>query len=120
MSALDHEPASETDDELVKNARERGAGRLREMGVDSGGFDEAVTNQAQDNSGIDTTFDKPRGVAVPETMERNARDAELACGDGDAPAKRPASDRTVTGSVAKKPSGSFSSGEDGDHGLWHR
>src|SRR5262249_61888692 len=70
---------------------------------DCSGFNGAVTEQDPDNSEIDTAFDEPRGIAVAQTMKCNAGDADLACGNGDAAAERPAPDRAVTGLVGKKP-----------------
>src|SRR5262249_60139635 len=94
-------PASEAGHELVKNACERGAGRLGQMGVDCSGFNGAVTEKNLDNSEIDTAFDEPRGIAVAQTMKCNAGDADLACGNGAAAAQRPAPDRAVTGLVGE-------------------
>src|SRR6516165_12100731 len=82
-------PASEAGHELVKNARERGAGGLGQVRVDCGRFNGAVTEQDLDNSEIDAAFDQPSRIAVAQTMKRNAGDADLACGDGDAAASAP-------------------------------
>ena len=62
-----------------------------------------MTEKNLDNSEIDTAFDQPGRVAVPEVMERNAGDAGLACGDHDGTAERPASDWPVAGLVGKEP-----------------
>ena len=59
--------------------------------------------QDLDNSEIDAAFDQPGRVAMAQTMECDAGDAGLVCGEGEGAAERPASDGPVAGLVGKKP-----------------
>src|SRR5215831_101516 len=95
-------PASEAGHELVKNARERGAGGLGQVRVDCGGFNGGVTEQELDNSEIDAAFDQPGPVAVARTVVRYVGGADVAGVVGYAAAERPAFVRAVTGLLGKK------------------
>src|SRR5215469_2859532 len=63
----------------------------------------SLRDWSSDVCSSDLAFNVPGRIAVAQTMKRNAGDADLACGDGDAAGERPASDRAVTGLVGKKP-----------------